>query len=162
MAYLDNTGLSYFWGKIKSALSSKQNKITASGILKGDGAGGITAAKAGTDYADVFIIDCTADEKDNESSPITLTPSKTYDEVRNAILEQKRCYAQYDGIYYPLAEIVINAAESNNIANAIFTVARAGIRMRSIEMRHPALDIDPVWRTRLPESALIALRQWAK
>lgn len=156
MAYLDNTGLSYFWGKIKSALSSKQNKITASGILKGDGAGGITAAKAGTDYADVFIIDCTADEKDNESSPITLTPSKTYDEVRNAILEQKRCYAQYDGIYYPLAEIVINAAESNNIANAIFTVARAGIRMRSIEMQHPALDIDPVWRTRLPESALKA------
>lgn len=156
MAYLDNTGLSYFWGKIKSALSSKQNKITASGILKGDGAGGITAAKAGTDYADVFIIDCTADEKDNESSPITLTPSKTYDEVRNAILEQKRCYAQYDGIYYPLAEIVINAAESNNIANAIFTVARAGIRIRSIEMRHPALDKDPVWSTRLPESALKA------
>ena len=50
MAYLDNTGLSYFWGKIKSAMSSKQNKITASGILKGDGAGGVTAAEAGTDY----------------------------------------------------------------------------------------------------------------
>lgn len=191
MAYLDNTGLSYFWGKIKSALSSKQNKITASGMLKGDSTGGITAAEAGTDYAapslgltgaavgqaavvmsvdadgkptawkpanfgnaDVFIIDCTADETDNESSPITLTPSKTYDEVRNAILEQKQCYAQYDGIYYPLAEIFINAAESNNITNATFTVARAGIRMRSIEMQHPALDIDPVWRTRLPESAL--------
>lgn len=193
MAYLDNTGLSYFWGKIKSALSSKQNKITASGMLKGDSTGGITAAEAGTDYAapslgltgaavgqaavvmsvdadgkptawkpanfgnaDVFIIDCTADETDNESSPITLTPSKTYDEVRNAILEQKQCYAQYDGIYYPLAEIFINAAESNNITNATFTVARAGIRMRSIEMQHPALDIDPVWRTRLPESALKA------
>ena len=51
MSYLDNTGLSYFWGKIKSAMSSKQNKITASGILKGDGAGGVSAAKAGTDYA---------------------------------------------------------------------------------------------------------------
>lgn len=50
MAYLDNTGLSYFWGKIKSALSSKQNKITASGMLKGDGAGGVTAAAPGTDY----------------------------------------------------------------------------------------------------------------
>lgn len=50
MAYLDNTGLNYFWGKIKSALSSKQNKITASGILKGDGAGGIEAATPGTDY----------------------------------------------------------------------------------------------------------------
>lgn len=177
----------------KVDLSGKQNKITASGMLKGDGAGGITAAEAGTDYAapslgltgaavgqaavvmsvdadgkptawkpanfgnaDVFIIDCTADETDNESSPITLTPSKTYDEVRNAILEQKQCYAQYDGIYYPLAEIFINAAESNNITNATFTVARAGIRIRSIEMRHPALDKDPVWSTRLPESALKA------
>lgn len=29
----------------------KQNKITASGILKGDGAGGVSAAVAGTDYA---------------------------------------------------------------------------------------------------------------
>lgn len=50
MAYLDNTGLSYFWGKIKRALSSKQNKITASGILKGNGAGGVSAALPGTDY----------------------------------------------------------------------------------------------------------------
>ena len=31
-------------------LSGKQNKITASGILKGDGAGGIEAATPGTDY----------------------------------------------------------------------------------------------------------------
>lgn len=30
--------------------SGKQTKITASGILKGDGAGGVTAATAGTDY----------------------------------------------------------------------------------------------------------------
>ena len=29
----------------------KQDKITAAGILKGDGAGGVSAAKAGTDYA---------------------------------------------------------------------------------------------------------------
>ena len=29
----------------------KQNKITAAGILKGDGAGGVSAAAAGTDYA---------------------------------------------------------------------------------------------------------------
>ena len=31
-------------------LSGKQNKITASGILKGDGAGGVEAATPGTDY----------------------------------------------------------------------------------------------------------------
>ena len=31
-------------------LSGKQNKITASGILKGDGAGGVSTAEPGTDY----------------------------------------------------------------------------------------------------------------
>lgn len=31
-------------------LSNKQDKITASGILKGNGAGGVSAATAGTDY----------------------------------------------------------------------------------------------------------------
>lgn len=33
-------------------LDGKQDSITASGILKGNGAGGVTAATAGTDYAD--------------------------------------------------------------------------------------------------------------
>ena len=35
----------------QEALSGKQSKITASGILKGDGAGGVSAAVKGTDYA---------------------------------------------------------------------------------------------------------------
>ena len=34
----------------KVDLSGKQNKITANGILKGDGAGGVTDAATGTDY----------------------------------------------------------------------------------------------------------------
>lgn len=37
--------------KQQEALDDKQAKITASGILKGDGSGGVTAAAAGTDYA---------------------------------------------------------------------------------------------------------------
>ena len=40
-------------GKVPAAeldLSGKQNTITASGILKGDGLGGVSAAAAGTDY----------------------------------------------------------------------------------------------------------------
>lgn len=136
----------------------KQNKITASGILKGDGAGGVTAATPGTDYADVFIIDCMADgtDTDDESIPIPVTPSKTYDEVRNAILGQKQCYAQYDGIYYPLTRVSIDAAESNNIVKAVFTVARAGVVIRSIEMRRITSDTDPVWSIRPVESALHA------
>lgn len=32
-------------------VADKQAKITASGLLKGDGSGGVTAAEAGTDYA---------------------------------------------------------------------------------------------------------------
>jgi len=37
--------------KQQEALDDKQAKITASGILKGNGSGGVTAAEAGTDYA---------------------------------------------------------------------------------------------------------------
>ncbi len=37
--------------KQQEALDDKQAKITASGILKSDGSGGVTAAEAGTDYA---------------------------------------------------------------------------------------------------------------
>lgn len=35
----------------ETAIQGKQNKITASGILKGDGAGGVSVATPGTDYA---------------------------------------------------------------------------------------------------------------
>lgn len=35
----------------QAALNGKQAKITASGLLKGDGAGGVTTATKGTDYA---------------------------------------------------------------------------------------------------------------
>lgn len=38
-------------GAVYTGLAGKQNTITASGILKGDGAGGVSAATAGTDYA---------------------------------------------------------------------------------------------------------------
>ena len=40
------------WHKLHlAAVGGKQDKITASGILKGDGAGGVSAAVKGTDYA---------------------------------------------------------------------------------------------------------------
>lgn len=35
---------------VDNATSGKQAKITASGVLKGDGSGGVSAATAGTDY----------------------------------------------------------------------------------------------------------------
>jgi len=46
----DDTALAGRVTSLESALADKQAKITATGILKGDGAGGVTAATAGTDY----------------------------------------------------------------------------------------------------------------
>lgn len=43
-------------------ISSKQAKITASGILKGDGNGGVSAAIAGTDYAAANLLVVSADQ----------------------------------------------------------------------------------------------------
>ena len=42
-----------------TALAGKQPSITASGILKGNGSGGVTAAVAGTDYQSPLTIDAT-------------------------------------------------------------------------------------------------------
>lgn len=36
---------------VQTQINGKQAKITASGLLKGDGAGGVTTATKGTDYA---------------------------------------------------------------------------------------------------------------
>lgn len=49
---VNTTGSTYAWDVLTGMvdISGKQDKITASGILKGDGAGGVTAAAAGTDY----------------------------------------------------------------------------------------------------------------
>lgn len=47
--FLTTNGSAMSWGSIPSD-SNKQDKITASGILKGNGSGGVSAAVAGTDY----------------------------------------------------------------------------------------------------------------
>lgn len=59
-------------GKVPSSqldLSGKQDEITASGILKGDGAGGVSAAAAGTDYQAPLTFDTTPTEDSN--NPVT-------------------------------------------------------------------------------------------
>ena len=46
-------------GGVYTALGNKQATITASGVLKGDGSGGVSAAVAGTDYQAPLTIDAT-------------------------------------------------------------------------------------------------------
>ena len=60
----------------QAALNDKQAKITASGILKGDGAGGVSAAVKGTDYftpADVNEIAAEAAKKVDISGKVSKT-----------------------------------------------------------------------------------------
>lgn len=46
----DSQTLDGIIGGINTSIAGKQAKITANGLLKGDGLGGVTAAVAGTDY----------------------------------------------------------------------------------------------------------------
>lgn len=56
---LNNTVYNLKDAQARSSLENKQATITASGILKGDGSGGVTAAVAGTDYPTIIIRDWT-------------------------------------------------------------------------------------------------------
>ena len=82
------TGVETSWARgdhVHPTDTTRQAKITASGILKGDGQGGVTAAVAGTDYvagSELFHIIVT-DTND------TLTADKTYAQIQTAISEGK-------------------------------------------------------------------------
>lgn len=62
-------------------LSGKQDKITASGILKGDGQGGVTAATPGTDYQAPLTIDATP----TASSTNPVQSGGVYTDVRTRV-----------------------------------------------------------------------------
>lgn len=74
---------------IRNLINGKQAKITASGILKGDGSGGVSAAIAGTDYdvPEVFYA-----EKANA----------TYDEILSAYNSNKVIIISDNNILYQL------------------------------------------------------------
>lgn len=50
MKYLGETSLKKLIALIKGDIATKQAKITETGLLKGDGSGGVSAATANTDY----------------------------------------------------------------------------------------------------------------
>lgn len=74
---------------IRNLINGKQAKITASGILKGDGSGGVSVAIAGTDYdvPEVFYA-----EKANA----------TYDEILSAYNSNKVIIISDNNILYQL------------------------------------------------------------
>lgn len=63
---LVTTGEKYTW-------NNKQAKITASGILKGDGIGGVSVATAGTDYATPAQVDAKATKPTKNSISLSAT-----------------------------------------------------------------------------------------
>lgn len=81
-------------------LSGKQNKITASGILKGDGAGGVSAAVPGTDYlteAPVTSVNGATGEV-KSTFYVTVTPTESeYDATADKTAAE--VYAAYEAGY---------------------------------------------------------------
>lgn len=67
--------------EVFSELGGKQPTITANGILKGDGAGGVTAATAGTDYQAPLTIDATPTA--NSTNPVQ--SGGVYTDVRTRV-----------------------------------------------------------------------------
>lgn len=71
----------YVRGKLGPDLDGKQVKITASGILMGDGQGGVSAATAGTDYQAPLTIDATP----TASSTNPVQSGGVYTDVRTRV-----------------------------------------------------------------------------
>lgn len=69
-------------------LSGKQNKITASGILKGDGAGGVSVAVPGTDYlAEPDVVYCYITHSDSGTGFVSsMTPAQIYEAKKSGKL----------------------------------------------------------------------------
>ena len=93
-------------------LSGKQNKITASGILKGDGAGGVEAATPGTDYlaeAPVTSVNGAGGEAKStfyvtvtrQGDGTLATADKTAEEVHAAYAAGYAVYAIFTTADYP-------------------------------------------------------------
>lgn len=76
-----STELGYLDGvtsAIQTQIDGKQAKVTASGILKGDGSGGVSAATAGTDYQTPLTIDSTP--TDGNTTHV-VSSDGTYDKI---------------------------------------------------------------------------------
>lgn len=74
----------------------KQDKIIVSGILKGNGKGGVTAAKAGTDYVPWYEVYVSYVSGDGTSG---YTSSDTLSDVLNAVGSGQTCFAMLQGTY---------------------------------------------------------------
>ena len=73
--FLTTNGSAMSWGSIPSD-SNKQDKITANGILKGNGSGGVSAAVSGTDYQAPLTFDNTPTA--NSNNPVKSSGIKSY------------------------------------------------------------------------------------
>lgn len=80
-------------------LSGKQNKITASGILKGDGAGGVTAATPGTDYLAEAPVTSVNGATGEVKSTFYVTVTQGDDDSVTADKTAAEVYAAYEAGY---------------------------------------------------------------
>ena len=79
MSYLDETGLSYFWGKIKSLVSSKMDKSTYDPQNKAQDVFGYvdSVAEGLIEYVEFTYV--------SGNNPDTVSSSRTFTEVKESI-----------------------------------------------------------------------------
>lgn len=94
MSYLDETGLSYFWGKIKSLVSSKMDKSTYDPQNKAQDVFGYvdSVAEGLIEYVEFTYV--------SGNNPDTVSSSRTFTEVKESINSGRLVLGRYGNYFY--------------------------------------------------------------
>jgi hypothetical protein len=130
-------------------VTEKQNKITASGILKGDGAGGVSAAVPGTDYlaeSDFFI--CTVTGSDG-----SYTCDRTLNEIKTASAAGRIPVVRYNsGTYFlsGLTQMMARFIQPNGASVDTITIPMTGTPSKSsVSLQTPPGSYETAAPTRI-------------
>ena len=107
----------------------KQNKITASGILKGDGAGGVSAAVPGTDYLTEAPVTSVNGATGEVKSTFYVTVTQGYDDSVTADKTAAEVYAAYAAGYAVYAIVKFSAVDMNFELPLVFAATFFGTFM---------------------------------
>lgn len=100
---------------VTEAIDSRQSRITASGLLKGDGAGGISAATAGTDYVTPTQLNLKQDKSTLMTQALTLQPGF---EVYNAQEGNTLLVRKYGAVVELVGSITLSESNPAQIGGA--------------------------------------------
>ena len=104
----------------------KQNKITASGILKGDGAGGVSAAVPGTDYLTEAPVTSVNGATGEVKSTFYVTVTQEVDDSVTADKTAEEIYAAYAAGYAVYANVRVRGADIPYTLPIVLAISNSG------------------------------------